>query len=123
MSDNDPNAYAAEIHTLIEQRLRIKGASLTQQIHKTGRRLPRKVKRDANIVAQAAMMAGHPKLVRQIDHVAVANAGSAVVAHLEAINPTEVLKDRILWTLGKISAVVIIVFVAVVWVAHSRGMI
>lgn len=123
MSNADLIAAAEQIQTLLLGRMHIKSPTLEGQIHKAGRRLPRGIKKDARRVALAHQQALHPKLSRQIDYPAVENAADRVIEHLEAINPNDAIKDRILWGLGKISAVLIIAFIIAVWAAHSRGLI
>ena len=115
--------HARQISELLETRMRIKGRSLDQQIHKSGRRLPRRIKRDAKRVAQAATLTQNPKLARMVDPAEVDGPAANVIAHLKGIDPHEVMKDRILITLAKIAAFVIVVFIAVVWFAHSRGLV
>ncbi len=123
MSGDQVTEYAEKIHTLLTERLRIKGRSLEAQIKKIGRRLPRKIKRDASFIAKAQGLSQNPKLARMVDPGAVKRAGDNVVAHLSEIDPKEALKDRVLWALGKVAAVVIAVFIVAVWYAHSNGMI
>ncbi len=123
MSGDQVTEYADKIRALMTERLRIKARSLEAQIHKSGRRLPRRVKRDASFIAKAEVLAQNPKLARMVDHAAVEKAADNVITHLLAIDPTEALKDRVLWTLGKASAVLIAVFIGAVWYAHANGMI
>lgn len=123
MSGEQVSDYAAQISTLMAERLRIKGRSLDAQIHKSGRRLPRRIKRDAAFVAQANTLIANPKLARMVDVAAVRRAGDNVIAHLQTIDPRKIAIDRILRTLAKFSAVLIITFIAVIWYARSRGLI
>ncbi len=123
MSGDQVTEYAEKIRSLLTERLRIKGRTLEAQIHKSGRRLPRKIKRDASFIAKAEGLSQNPKLVRMVDAAAVEKAGRRVVEHLLEIDPKEALKDRILWALGKAAAVVILIFIGAVWYANSKGMI
>ncbi len=123
MSGDKVTEYVETISTLMAERLRIKGASLAVQIRKSGRRLPRRIKRDATQVAKANSLIQNPKLARMVDDKAIARAAENVIAHLSEIDPNEVLKDKVLWALGKVSAVLIALFIAAVWYARSRGMV
>ncbi|MEY1556514.1 hypothetical protein AB3Y40_12855 [Yoonia sp. R2331] len=123
MSGDKVTEYVETISTLMAERLRIKGASLAVQIRKSGRRLPRRIKRDATQVAKANSLIQNPKLARMVDDKAIARAAENVIAHLSEIDPNEVLKDKVLWALGKVSAVLIALFIAAVWYARSRGLV
>lgn len=123
MADDPIIENANKISALLQERMRIKGKSLEGQIHKSGRRLPRKIKRAAQRVATASALAENPKLARQVDQTAVLADADRVIAHLVEIDPIEALKDKILITLAKFSAVLIIAVIAAIWIAHSRGMI
>lgn len=123
MSDDPIIDYGSKISGLMQERLRIKGRSLAQQIHRSGRRLPKRIKRAALRVDAAGTQAGHPKLARQLDQAALRADAEAVIAHLEAIDPVEVLKDKVLVWLAKVSALLILGFVGAVWYARSQGLI
>ena len=123
MSGDQVSEYADKIRALMTERLRIKGRSLEAQIKKSGRRLPRRIKRQATQVAKASAVIENPKLSRMVDQKAVQTAAENVIKHLQGIDPKEALKDRVLWALGKFSAVLILAVIIGVWVARSRGMI
>lgn len=114
---------AQQISQLLAERCGIKGPTLAAQLAKTRRALPRRLRRDARSVAEAAELAAHPKLGRQIDPAPVLQAADRVIAHLQDIDLARLRMDRLLWTLGKISFVLIVVFVLAVYLAWSRGMI
>ena len=73
---------ADRVAGLMEERLRVRGAGLTEKLRKGGRLLPRKVQAQAQILAQAATMAQNPKLLMQLDQGAVAQAYDVCVKHL-----------------------------------------
>ena len=106
----------AEIKTgKIIWRMRLKGPNLERQVYKAGRNLPRKLRKDASVVLQALQVADHPKLSRMINRVQFDKAARNLIAHLSAIDPRDVAIGRLLTFLGKISAVLIVGFVLVVW--------
>ena len=121
MSDEVVINTAAQISRLFEERMRLKGPNLDRQIYKAGRKLPRKVRRDAAVVLKALQIADHPKLSRMIDRAKFDKAARHVMAHLKAIDPRDQAIGRILSVLGKISAVLIIGFILVVWYLWSQG--
>ena len=112
-----------EIRALLEERLRIKGRNLAHQVGKLGRRVPKRVRKDAEFLVQAETLTQHPKLAQMIDAKQVARARENVVTHLKTVDPKEVRKDKILLFLAKVSAFVIAVFIGLVWFAWDRGMI
>ena len=114
---------ANDLQRLFEERLRIKGRSLEQQVYKAGRQLPKRVRTDANYIAQAVTLRQNPKLARMIDENQIARARRNVIEHLEKIDPQDRLKGRILNWAAAISAFGIIVFVVLVWVAVERGLV
>jgi len=59
------------------------------------RRLPRKLRKDAQSVAKALSLLDHPKLARQVDTTRVLTAVDRVNAHLATIDPRDRLWVRI----------------------------
>ena len=122
MSDELIQAYNVKISALLAERLRIRGP-LEKQVYKAGPKLPRRVRKAAKSVVETSKLMGNPKLSRMIDEKALRQAGDLVIDHLEAIDPWDRLKGRVLAWLGLISAFAIVGFIAAVWYARSRGMI
>jgi hypothetical protein len=122
----DPNGIDEKIndirHLLVE-RLRVKGRSLSVQLRKAGRRLPRAVTREARYLAEVQSLAANPKLARRIDIAKVAAAHNRIREHLLAIDPKEARKDRILGLLGVLSFNLIVIFVLGVTLLWYRGII
>lgn len=114
---------AQKISVLFEERMRLKGPNLERQVYKAGRNLPRKLRKDAHVVLQALQVADHPKLSRMINRVQFDKAARNLIAHLSAIDPRDVAIGRLLTFLGKVSAVLIVGFVLVVWFLWSRGLV
>ena len=123
MAQDTIQTYSDRISNLLADRLRIKGRSLKRQVYKAGPKLPRQVRKAASVVVEAQALAQHPKLSRQQDDAAVRKASEMVIAHLEAIDPWDRMKGRVLGWLGWASAILIVSFAAWVWYARSRGMI
>jgi hypothetical protein len=121
MSEASVTQVILEIRMLMEERMRIKGHSLAQQLHKSGRRLPRKVRKAAQKLAQVEPSLDHPKLSRMLDQVALHRAAETVVTYLKGIDPRDQMIGKVLVVLGKISAVLILGFIAVVWYLVSTG--
>ncbi len=77
---------ARRVAELIEDRHGIRGAGLAEKLRKGGRVLPRAVRAQAAVLAQAADMAANPKLALQIDQGEVAAAYDVCVRHLGGID-------------------------------------
>lgn len=123
MSGDILNDVAEKMRQLFEERLRIKGRSLDQQVYKAGHLLPKRVRNDAKAVVNALAVQGNPKLARMVDAPKVAQSGRNVIAHLETVDPKDRLKGRVLNWLGAVSAFGIVLFVVLVWIAVKRGLV
>ncbi len=77
---------AASVAALMEQRLRVGGATLTDKLRRGGRSLPRVIRAEATLLAEAASQAGHPRLLRQIDQDRVTRAYETCLRHLEELD-------------------------------------
>lgn len=73
---------ADRVAGLLEERLQIRGAGLTEKLARGGRRLPRKVRQAAQDLAQASQMSHNPKLLIQIDESKVAEAYDRCLRYL-----------------------------------------
>ncbi|HBD91663.1 MAG: hypothetical protein A2092_02160 [Rhodobacteraceae bacterium GWE1_64_9] len=73
---------ADRVAGLLEERLQIRGAGLTEKLARGGRRLPRKVRQAAQDLAQASQMSHNPKLLIQIDEGKVAEAYDRCLRYL-----------------------------------------
>ncbi len=121
MSADPTIKYADEVRGLIEERLRIKGATLEKALSRAGRLLPKWAHREGRYLAQATQFTEHPKLRLMIDAGKVEKAHNALVDHLKTIDPAERRKSRILGTLGVVSFNLIIVVVAFISFLIWRG--
>ena len=123
MSGDILSNHVDEVRGLLQQRLHIKGRSLSHQVGKLGRRVPKRVRRDAEFLVRAETMTQHPKLAQMVDAKQLERSKTNLVTHLKSIDPKEVAKDKLLWVLAKVSFFVIAVFIAAVWFVWDRGMI
>lgn len=92
-----------DIRTLLETQLRIKGATLDQQIKRAGRLLPRKIRAEAAFLVQANMLVQNPKLARMISADRAQKAHDAVATYLRGIDPKDRIKGRILNIAGMLA--------------------
>lgn len=61
-----PTEQADEIAALIGARLGVSGQGLEVKLRRAGRLLPRRIRRDAETVAEAARLSDHPRLAKRL---------------------------------------------------------
>lgn len=99
------------------RQLRARGGSLDAVSRYAGRKLPRRLHRDAATLARAAEIEGHPKLARQIDPREVDRAERRLNVWLETRNPGTERLSGILDRLAAVAFVICLVsLVFFVWV-------
>lgn len=123
MTGDEITSRTEEVRRLLHERLRIGGRSLDAQLPRARRVLPRAVMREARYLAQAAALAGNPKLLRMIDDTKLARAHVIVVDHLKTIDPGYQRRTRILNTTGIIALNLLIIGSALIGVLIWRGFI
>lgn len=78
-------SMADEVAALMEDRLRIGGRGLGEKLHRGGRLLPRRIRHEAELLAQAALAVQNPRLVPLQDMERLRRAHDTCVAHLRPI--------------------------------------
>ncbi|MEZ5779130.1 MAG: hypothetical protein R3E44_12295 [Paracoccaceae bacterium] len=76
---------AASVAALLETRLKLRGRDLPEKLRRGRRRLPRKIRREAEYLAAAAEQARHPKLSVQLDRDRIVAAHEACLGYLRPI--------------------------------------
>lgn len=114
---------ADRVAGLMEERLQVRGAGLTEKLRKGGRLLPRRVRAQAQVLAQAAVLAQNPKLMMQLDHAALAQAYDVCVKHLGRLNAWDRRKGAILGVAASIAASVLVLGALLLVVLRWRGFI
>jgi hypothetical protein len=85
MSATNVQQMAARVADLIDARLKVGGATLAEKLRRGGKRLPRRIRREAAYLAEVAQNAKVPKLMVQIDHARAAQAYDACLRHLKPL--------------------------------------
>lgn len=85
MSAVDVQQMAARVAELLEARLNVGGSTLADKLRRGGRRLPRKIRREAAYLAAAADQARVPKLMAQVDHARITQAYDACLRYLKPL--------------------------------------
>jgi hypothetical protein len=112
---------ADRVAGLMEERLRVRGTGLAEKLKKGGRLLPRKVRLQAESLAQAAALAQNPKLMLQLDQAAVAQSYDVCLRHLGGVNAWERRKGAILGIAASVGASVLVVGLLLLVVLRWRG--
>ncbi|WP_051927456.1 hypothetical protein [Ruegeria halocynthiae] len=95
--NTDIQTQIAQTVQLMRGKLGARDKTLAESVRKAKRRLPRRIYKQAMVLAQAEQMAAHPKLRLVLDTSRLARASEEVQTHLSGIN----LADRRLgWFLG-----------------------
>ena len=113
---------AQELQELIEERLRVRGETLREQIARAGRRLPRRTRARLKIVAEAQLQAEHPAMLRQVVFAAVAEAHARAREDLRAINPHYRMQGQVLSILASVVFALLVVGAALIYWARWRGL-
>lgn len=121
MAAIDIDAMVAELELLLEEKMSLRQGTLGQKLQKAGRRLPKSVRHDGEVIDLAHGHLAHPKLVHQIDVAAVRDAHIRVRGHLISLDARNRRKGFILGVLGGLSFNLILMAVLVGVVLHWRG--
>ncbi|WP_212525108.1 hypothetical protein [Actibacterium sp. MT2.3-13A] len=114
---------AASVEALMEKRMGVGGRGLPAKLRRAGRRLPRHVRRDAGMIAEALHLARSPKLARQIDLARLEVAERRVAAYLRGYDRADRRKGAVLGLLGSLSFNLLAVGALVVAVLVWRGLV
>ena len=121
LEHKDITAKSRAIRQELEAKLGVKSRDLQHALRRAGRRLPRKVRAQGAILANAEKYSGHPKLALQLDSAIVSEAYAQLTAHLRAIDVADARKGRILGIVGLIAFNMLVVLVAFVTWMWWRG--
>ena len=110
-----------EIATLMRSEFKADGDTLSETVTACRRRLPRRLRRDADFLAQIEPLAAHPKLSHQLDHARVTRAHRDLKAHLIRIGAHRRRGEIALAILGSVAFSLLGVVVLVIVVLRWRG--
>lgn len=112
---------ADRVAALMEQRLKIGGTGLSAKLKRGGRRLPRKVRREAEYLAGVSELALHPKVQMMLDDARIAQAYDTCVRYLSPLGARDRLLDRVLGIGGSIAFAMLVVGGGLIAVMVWRG--
>ena len=111
---------AENLRKAMHSQLRIRGRSFAGAVRRAGRMLPRRLRRQADVIIKAQGVGGHPKLLRMIDRAAVDAAYADISGYLAGIDPADVRRGWWLRFAGVAVVNVLIVAIGfVVWLKWS----
>lgn len=105
------------------EKLGVGKGSLGQVRRRAGRWLPRWLRRDADYLIEAEMLATHPKLRHLVDHQRVGRAEKRLRAHLDTRDPRKERMDRFLGQLAAFAFNVLLFAGLVIAFLWWRGLI
>ncbi len=117
----DIQTRIAETIRLLRKKLGVKDKTLIASVRRAKRRLPRKVYKQALVLAEAEQMAEHPKLRMVLDMPRLEKASDEVQGHLNAINLAERRWGWFLSFLGSLALGLIVLAALAVFVLRWRG--
>ncbi len=123
MMMQDIQAQEARLLELAKEKFGVRAKTLGRAMKKIGRRVPARLHRQAEVLVAAQRLGGHPKLMMQVDAVAVKKAFDEIVAHLEAIDVTDRRKGAMLNLGAALSFNLLVVVVLVILVLRWRGLV
>jgi hypothetical protein len=114
---------ADRVAALIEERLGVKGKTLSTKLRGAGRRIPSAVRAEARFLETSAMQAQNPKLLVQIDKARVAQAYDTCVKFLNAADRAARRRAMLMGMASSIAFSLFAVGVMVLAVLYWRGFI
>jgi hypothetical protein len=112
----DIDTQAAELQTLMQRHMGVKGRDFGDALNRAGRRLPRKIRTQAREIVEAQHQMHHPKLRARLDGVRLQGAFQMVQSHLKSQDLADRRRGKLLSMLGSIAFNLILVAVGfIVW--------
>ncbi|MDX5358489.1 MAG: hypothetical protein LPK12_12225 [Rhodobacterales bacterium] len=112
---------ADRVAELMEQRLKVGGTGLAAKLKRGGRRLPRKVRREAEYLAGVSELAQHPKVQMMLDDARIAQAYDTCIRYLNPIGARDRLIGGLLGVTGSIAFALLVVGGGLIAVLVWRG--
>ncbi|MFK7879956.1 hypothetical protein [Roseobacter sp.] len=109
------------IKAALEKHLGVKGRSLRHSLRRAGRRLPKRLRAQAALLAEAEGVRGNIKLTRQFDAERIEQAYKDVSDHLVRIDRADARRARLISILAALAFNFILLVVAVIVFMRMRG--
>jgi hypothetical protein len=113
---------ADRVAALMEERLRVRGRGLRDKLRNGGRRLPYRVRKEAEYLAEVAFLAQNPKVQTMLDDARIAAAYDTCMRHLNGVRATGRVAGFLLGLVGSVVFQVIVVVALALAFAAWRGL-
>lgn len=105
---------SARLSEALRAHMGVRGCDLGTQLCRVRRRLPRRLRTEADRLIQAEAVIAHPKLARLLPMGTVQRAFEAIEAHLARIDPAQRRRDALLRVLG-VAVFNLLLFAVLLW--------
>ncbi|MFT4013578.1 MAG: hypothetical protein QM682_09275 [Paracoccus sp. (in: a-proteobacteria)] len=96
---------------------------LQAMLRKRGGALPRRLRRQAQMMVQAERMSGQPKLARQVDLERLERAHKALTAYLRPLGQSDRLRGGTVSVAASILFGLMLLAAIILWLVRARGLI
>jgi hypothetical protein len=121
--DADIIGKAEELRLALRAKLGVRGRDFAQAVDRAGRLLPNKLRKQAAVIVKAQGLGGHPKLMRMVDMTALNKAHLDISTFLNAIDPKERRRTRMLrWGGGIVFNLIVVAMCFVIWLVWSGNL-
>jgi len=110
-----------ETLTLLREKLGAGGSTLKGALKRANHRLPRRIRGQVRLLAEAEDFAHHPKLCLTLDAKALGRAADEIAAYLKSIDLVDRRKGWWLGMLGGLAFNILALFAALILVLRWRG--
>jgi len=117
----DVNATIQSVTERMARQLRVRGEGLADVSARAGRKLPRHLRREIDVLIQAEAMSQNPKLARLINTGQVRKSGRKVLKYLDKLDPKAERLGETLDVIAKIAFVIFVVVLIVFFTLLKRG--
>ncbi|MEI4471115.1 hypothetical protein [Frigidibacter sp. MR17.24] len=121
MGTTSVQQMADRVAQLLEQRLRVRGNGLEAKLRRSRRLLPRRIRREAEILVLASAQSRIPKLSLQLDHDRIARAYDSCLSYLGPLGQGARIRGYLLDAAAGIGLALVVTAVLVVTVLAWRG--
>lgn len=123
MAQADIRELADEVAALMAQRLggRAEAVDLPRMVRRKGAALPRRLRGQAEWLAEAAVLAGHPRINRQLDHGRAQAAHRALTRYLRRFGEGQRLAHGALDIAARVMVALLVVGGLTVWYLVGSG--
>lgn len=121
--ETDIRTQISETIALLRKKLGVRDKTLAASVRKAKRRMPRRIYKQALILADAEQMAEHPRLRLALDTPRLQNASEVVQSHLRSINLADRRWGWFLGLLGSLAFNLLALTVLLLVFLYWRGLI